>query len=250
MHKKTLSIFGKFWIIAILIILVVSTGCSKNTSPPLQKTGIKKINNYTFFVNSLGMQFVPFSEKKTWLSVWETRVQDYTTYATNNVWKAAWFQNSQNHPAVNIRWEDAQAFCAWLTQRERQAGILSGNEGYRLPTTSEWVSALGKAGNYPPEINTGNFGVSLKVDSFPKTSPVGSFPANEIGIHDLRGNVWEWCIAWPKKEGSARILHGGSWQDQSKKLLNPKEPLLVAKQVSSEDYGFRCLLVLNRPIKP
>jgi len=250
MHNKNLPLFIKVWTLAILIILAMSTGCSDTTTPPQLNPGVHEINHHPFFINSLGMQFVPFSGKKTWLSVWETRVQDYAAYATNNIWKAAWFQDSQSHPAVNIRWEDAQAFCAWLTQRERQAGLLSKNEGYRLPTTSEWISALGKVGHYPPEPNSGNFGVSLKVDSFPNTSPVGSFPANVIGAHDLRGNVWEWCIAWPKKEGPAHILHGGSWRDQSRKLLDPKEPLLVAKHVSSEDYGFRCLLVLNRSIKP
>ena len=222
MHNKNLPLFIKVWTLAILIILAMSTGCSDTTTPPQLNPGVHEINHHPFFINSLGMQFVPFSGKKTWLSVWETRVQDYAAYATNNIWKAAWFQDSQSHPAVNIRWEDAQAFCAWLTQRERQAGLLSKNEGYRLPTTSEWISALGKVGHYPPEPNSGNFGVSLKVDSFPNTSPVGSFPANVIGAHDLRGNVWEWCIAWPKKEGPAHILHGGSWRDQSRKLLDPK----------------------------
>ena len=250
MHKKTLSLFTKIWALIALVILAMTIGCSETKDPNQLNPGVHKINHHSFFINSLGMQFVPFSEKKTWLSVWETRVKDYATYATNKTWQAAWFQDSQDHPAVNIRWKDAQEFCAWLTQRERQAGILSKNEGYRLPTTSEWITALGKLDNYSPEPNSGNFDISLKVDSFPNTSPAGSFPANLIGVHDLRGNVWEWCTAWPKKEGEAHILHGGSWRDQSGKLLDPKEPLLVAKDVSSEDYGFRCILVLNRPINP
>lgn len=249
MHKKNLHFFRKIWTLTVLVILIIPTGCSKKSSSAKLKTGIQEINHKPFFINSLGMQFAPFLGEKTWLSIWETRIQDYAAYATNNVWQPAWFQDSKKHPAVNIQWEEAQAFCAWLTQRERQSGLLNDNEGYRLPTSSEWISALGEVANYPPETNSGNFGVSLKVDSFPKTSPVGSFPANLMGIHDLQGNVWEWCIAWPKKEGESYILHGGSWRDQSRKLLDPKKPLLVAKHINSEDYGFRCLLVLKRPIK-
>ena len=52
---------------------------------------------------------------------------------------------------------------------KKSSGILNDNEGYRLPTSSEWISALGEVSNYPPVTNSGNFGVSLKVDSFPKT---------------------------------------------------------------------------------
>ena len=252
MHNKPILLFKQIWKLVILPILAISINCSDTSTPTRLNPGLQKINQKPIFINSLGMQFIPLAKGKTWLSVWETRVQDYTAYATtNNIqWKAAWFQDSENHPAVNMKWEDAQAFCAWLTKRERQTGLLNENEGYRLPTTIEWRETLGDVAEYPPTPNSGNFGVPLKIDPFPKTSPAGSFPSNSHGVHDLRGNVWEWCIAWPKQEGSARILQGGSWRDKSRKLLNPNQPLLVANHVSSDDYGFRCLLVLNRPTNP
>ena len=132
MHKKTLSLFTKIWALIALVILAMTIGCSDTKDPNQLNPGVHKINHHSFFINSLGMQFAPVSGKKTWLSVWETRVKDYATYATNKTWQAAWFQDSQDHPAVNIRWKDAQEFCAWLTQRERQAGILSKNEGLSL----------------------------------------------------------------------------------------------------------------------
>ena len=161
-------------------------GCSGD---PAAKPGFHEINQHRFFVNSLGMQFVQLPGSDAWLGVWETRVADYAAFAnaSTNGWQAAWFQDTDHHPAVNVQWDDAQAFCAWLSQRERESGLLTTNEGYRLPTTSEWTLALGQAET--PEIS--NFGLQLGIDSFPQTSPVGSFPGNTLGLHDLRGNVWE-----------------------------------------------------------
>ena len=163
--------------------------------------------------------------------------------ASTNGWQAAWFQDTDHHPAVNVQWDDAQAFCAWLSQRERESGLLATNEGYRLPTTSEWTLALGQA----EAPDSSNFGPQLGIDNFPQTSPVGSFPGNSLGLHDLRGNVWEWCTAWPSEEGIGRILRGGGWRDETPDLLVANRELIVPPKVSAEDYGFRCILVLKRP---
>ena len=217
-------------------------GCG---SDPAVKPGFHEINQHRFFVNSLGMQFVQLPGNDAWLGVWETRVADYAAFAgaSTNGWQAAWFQDTDHHPAVNVQWDDAQAFCAWLSQRERESGLLAANEGYRLPTTSEWTLALGQAET--PE--SSNFGLQLGIDSFPQTSPVGSFPGNTLGLHDLRGNVWEWCTAWPSEEGIGRILRGGGWRDETPDLLAADRELIVTPKVSAEDYGFRCILVLKRP---
>ena len=104
-------------------------------------------------------------------------------------------------------------------------------------------SALGQA----EPTDSGNFGPQLGIDNFPQTSPVGSFPGNSLGLHDLRGNVWEWCTAWPSEEGIGRILRGGSWRDETPDLLAANRELIVTPKVSAEDYGFRCILVLKRP---
>lgn len=237
------------WLAAVVLTL----GCGEAPKPPATlQQGLQAINQKQIFINSLGMHFVPLPSGKAWLSVWETRSGDYAAFsaATTNDWQAAWFQNTTNHPAVNVGWAEAEAFCAWLSQRERAAGLLSSNEGYRLPTNSEWSAALGQAHRPLPSANTVNFGVELKADSFPHTSPVGSFPANTLGLHDLRGNVWEWCTAWPGEEGAMRILRGGGWRDHTAELLAPDRQLMVAPHAMAEDYGFRCVLVLKRSPKP
>jgi formylglycine-generating enzyme required for sulfatase activity len=229
---QSLTLLAAAWLLA---------GCGGD---PLAKPGFHEINQHRFFVNSLGMQFVQLPASDAWLGVWETRVADYEAFAnaTTNDWQAAWFQDTDRHPAVNVQWDDAQAFCAWLSQRERESGLLTANEGYRLPTSREWTAALGQA----EATDNGNFGPKLGADSFERTSPVGSFPGNALGLHDLRGNVWEWCTAWPSEEGIGRILRGGGWRDETPDLLAPDRELIVTPKVSAEDYGFRCVLVLKR----
>jgi formylglycine-generating enzyme required for sulfatase activity len=104
------------------------------------------------FVNTLGMKFVPVpirggptNGQEVLFSIWDTRVQDYQAFAgeTQRDWRKPDFEQGPAHPAVNVSWEDAQAFCAWLTERERKAGKLGANEVYRLPSDHEWSCAVG-----------------------------------------------------------------------------------------------------------
>ncbi len=109
------------------------------------------------FVNSLGMKFVPVpiiggpsDGKRMLFCVWDTRVRDYEVFVkeTGREWsKASDVEQGAEHPAVNVSWEDATAFCAWLTEQERKVGRLAVKEVYRLPTDHEWSCAVG-SGNW------------------------------------------------------------------------------------------------------
>ena len=203
------------------------------------------------FVNGLGMKFVPVPGTNVLFSVWETRVKDYQAFcdATGRSLKKPTFQQTA-HPAVNVSWEDAKAFCEWL----------SGKEGkrYRLPTDHEWSCAVGigdrenaeatpksksmKIDNvfpwgerWPPPNDAGNyFGQECKtpaalaalkatgidtskwavIEGFDDgnvfTAAVGSFRPNGLGIYDLGGNVWEWCQDVYEPGSALRVLRGGS----------------------------------------
>ena len=129
-----------------------------------------------------------------------------------------------DRPAVNLGWKQAIRFCNWLSEKNdlpvayHQVGgrwqlIQPVNTGYRLPTEAEWAWAarydkgtptrfpwgenmppVGDAGNYADEsaVNMVSYHVNGYNDTYRGSAPVGSFTANNFGIHDLNGNVSEW----------------------------------------------------------
>jgi eukaryotic-like serine/threonine-protein kinase len=122
---------------------------------------------------------------------------------TQAQWKAMMGSNlsgfkGENHPVAYVDWNDAQAFCKKLSQ-------LTGRT-YRLPSEAEWEYAC-RAGtttpfHFGPTITPelANYNGEYSYGSGPKgqyrrqTTPVGSFAANGFGLHDMHGNVWEWCL--------------------------------------------------------
>ena len=106
----------------------------------------------------------------------------------------------ETHPVTHVTWDDAAAFCRWLSE-------ATGQE-FRLPTEAEWEKAargttgrLYPWGDEPPDKNRCNFNQNVG-----DTTPVGQYPRGatpDTGVLDLAGNVWEWCSDWY----DARLLH-------------------------------------------
>jgi len=152
-------------------------------------------------------------------------------------------QEGKSVPATFVNWTDATEFCLRLTALERGAGKLPEGWEYRLPTDAEWEwacrsgttttysfgddeSQLGEYAWY--ETNTKNAGEAY-------AHAVGLKRPNGWGLHDVHGNVWEWCRDWRSKleggtdpvgplEGLHRVPRGGSWS-------------ITAGQVRSADRG-------------
>ncbi|MDQ3621361.1 MAG: SUMF1/EgtB/PvdO family nonheme iron enzyme, partial [Verrucomicrobiota bacterium] len=103
------------------------------------------------WVNSLGMEFVPVGDAAggpapdLLFCVWETRVKDYEAYcaAVGRTRQRALYEASDTHPVAKVTWNEAKAFCEWLTNKELNEGILTAGETYRLPTDLEWSIAAG-----------------------------------------------------------------------------------------------------------
>jgi hypothetical protein len=221
------------------------------------------------FVNTLGMPFVPVPGTEVQFCIWETRVKDYAAYAAANVgvdasWKSPGFKQEDTHPVVNVSWNDANAFCEWLTKKELAAGKIKEGQKYRLPTDAEWSVAVGlgkEKGNtpeekdsgikdvypwgkgYPPPKEAGNYHQRLKVDKFDDTAPVGSFSANQFGLHDMGGNVWEWCEDKWNPTSSYRVLRGASWSGNLPDDLLSSYRGFITPDYRTYDFGFRCVLV-------
>jgi formylglycine-generating enzyme required for sulfatase activity len=156
-------------------------------------------------------------------------------------WRNAGFEQTDEHPVVNVSWNDAVAFCAWLSKKESKT--------YRLPTEAQWEYAcragtttryysgddpetLAKVGNVADatlKAKIPDWPYTIKAsDGYVFTAPVGKFKPNAFGLYDMHGNVWEWCADWygaeyyaasaaddPKgpASGSGRVIRGGGWDD-------------------------------------
>lgn len=150
--------------------------------------------------------------------------------------------NKQNHPVVNVSWENATAYCEWA--------------GGRLPSEAEWEYAArgGKSGLLYPHGNELTKR-DAQYDSSDGTAEVGRYAPNGYGLYDMAGNVWEWCSDWygeeyykssPRQDpqgpsnGDYRVLRGGSWYYYPW-YLRVSGRSWVPPDFRSSGFGFRCV---------
>jgi len=279
-----MSISDKIWVLILLAILT-QFGCN-----------IFKSTNY-YCTNTLGMKLIkipagefimgsPPEEKDRFTSegpVHQVYLDEYyigEKEVTVGEWRKftnevfypwdKWslletYAPGESHPILFVTWEDAQAFCRWLSKKEKKI--------YRMPTEAEWEKAArggmqGKKypwGDEPPNGTQCNF--ADKNTEFPWsdknsddryvfTAPVGSFPPNGYGLYDIAGNAWEWCEDWfdwnyyqysPKKNpkgsdsGIDRVMRGGSWCNDAS-LIRCAFRGAIFPDVPNHPRGFRVVM--------
>lgn len=225
------------------------------------------------FKNPLRMEFVPVDGLKTVLvGVTEVTVgqaEAWTKATGRDPLLQPRTNTGSSFPVVNINWDAAVAFCAWLTEQDRANNLIGENARYRLPRDLEWSVAAGltnesgadpaerhlKEGTlfpwgveWPPKLSAANIdapNVPGYSDSFSYTAPVGSMRPSSLGLHDLAGNVSEWCEdPWPGADDE-HVIRGGSWISSVREtlLVSARQHLRTAK--SRADLGFRCVLDLS-----
>ena len=131
-----------------------------------------------------------------------------------------------DHPVVHVSWNDTKAFCVWAgcrlpTEGEWEYAASGGNERMPFP----WGNELEPAGAHVCNVWQGVFpSVDTGADGYRGTAPVDAFAPNAFGLHNVIGNVWEWCedahqsaggrsssCCAPSSEGPARVQKGGSY---------------------------------------
>jgi formylglycine-generating enzyme required for sulfatase activity len=170
-------------------------------------------------------------------------------------WRSPGYTQSDDHPVVIVTYGDAQAFTAWLAQK---SGLQ-----VRLPTEAEWEMAA-RGGSAGPFFWGQSEALAEQRAWFAKNAgkgamPVGSKPANEWGLQDAAGNVWQWCldfhgpisgaaatdpfaasaVTWEHSDKPRRVLKGGSWLTNDRWKLRPAARNRATEGSRNADFGFR-----------
>ena len=153
-------------------------------------------------------------------------------------------------PATKITWYEAADYCHLI--------------GKALPSEAQWEKAAGAASgcefpwgpDFDPAKKQAHGGLKLK----DKVSPVGSYPSNKLGIHDMGGNVWEWVADWYSPQyyfleplynprgpsrGVMKVRRGGAWSDSVKAMKAGYRDWSYPFSRSYSDIGFRCVINLK-----
>ena len=110
-----------------------------------------------------------------------------------------------------------------------------------------WPPPAG-AGNYRgEEVRSGDWPSNYEPiegynDGYPRTSPVGNFPANQFGLYDMGGNVWQWCEDWYNFEKQYRVWRGASWETFRADALLASYRRGVTPDTRNAIAGFRCVV--------
>jgi formylglycine-generating enzyme required for sulfatase activity len=158
-----------------------------------------------------------------------------------------------SHPVVLVRYEDAVAYCDWLSRETART--------VRLPTEAEWEKAARgglESCRYPwgddIDASRGNYLNDPAVKRQKGTRPTGTYQPNGYGLYDVAGNVWEWVSDWygadyygrgdardPRgpASGSLRLVRGGSWVSEDASMLRCAFRLKVPPDTYAYSIGFR-----------
>lgn len=130
----------------------------------------------------------------------------------------------ENRPCVGVTWYGAVAYCNYLSESEGRTpaydltdwSLDPAANGYRLPSDSQWEYAARGGSGGTDTLYSGSDTVGdvawYTVNSEGRSHDVGGKTANELGLDDMSGNVWEWCQDWhPNYVDQARTLRGGAW---------------------------------------
>ncbi len=208
-----------------------------------------------------------------WAGKWEVTQHQWAQVIGNfpDRLPSAQFGLGDDVPAYWISFTEAEAFCAEMTRRGRRSGVLPDIWEFRIPTEAQWEYAC-RAGTstlsaFGPTltVDQANFSENPQrraADAVGRSKPVGSYPANAWGLHDMHGNVWEWCrdyyharlpggtdpdlydaLGVRNGDGTySRVRRGGAWIESRGDCRSARR-LRYEPHRRSDHIGFRVVIV-------
>jgi formylglycine-generating enzyme required for sulfatase activity len=222
--QTTLSLAATLFLLPAASAVAQDSAASTNDAPTLKQL----MSTNSVVTNSVGMVLVKISPG-LWAGKFDTTQDAYEKVMQNN---PSAFKNPQK-PVDSLSWDDAMDFCAKLTSKEIKQ--LPDGYGYSLPTQSQWDTLVADASlaNAVMKLNNGNIS---------STAVVGSLGPNSLGLYDMRGNVWAWCL--DSHDPAVHVLRGGAWDTVSE----PTSRIVfrwyysIANDKPRNDFGFRVVL--------
>ncbi len=246
------------------------------------------------WVNGLGMRFRSLPGERVMLAERETSVAEFRAFVSGlgagkgdvlqgfsegrwqpikGDWQEPGFESGEDFPVVGVSALEAEAYCAWLTERERRSGVIGNGQRYRLPLDLEWSAAAGIADHpmlgalvRPLQVRSGEdmkvaspweleilVGLDREEDLI-ETLPVeaewirpraGASPRGE-GFYDLGGNAREWCSDTVDSQGLRMIVRGGG-REHRRSGIELRD--VLPRMARRNDLGFRVALELKAPVE-
>lgn len=195
-----------------------------------------------------------------WIGKYEVTQDDYAAVIGRN---PSHFSGEGRRPVEKVSFVEASAYCAALTRRETDAGRLPAGYVYRLPFEAEWEYACraGSTNLFSFGDDAGQAGAFAWTaeNSDAATHPVGLKQPNAWGLHDMHGNVWEWCQDWfepyPARAvtdpvgpsgGKFKVFKGGGW-NQDAEYGRSANRFMMSPSNGIHFVGFRIVLAPKTP---
>ncbi len=266
----------------LLLLLLFQLGCDKKAAPPqaahLLTLDSRSVVPLTNMVLIKPGTFVRQNQRVTishdfWLGKYEVTQGEYEEVMGNNPSRFRDDTNAPaplgNRPVERVRHEDALAYCAAVTKRERDAGRLPARFVYRLPTEAEWEYAC-RAGttnlfSFGDETAAADQHAWTLENSDATTHPVGLKKPNPWGLYDMHGNVWEWTLDWfvdfrttatsgqalvdptGPPQGKFKVFRGGSW-NHTVEMARSANRFMMSPTNGINFVGFR--IALAETVRP
>jgi formylglycine-generating enzyme required for sulfatase activity len=222
--KTTLFLAATLFVLPAVHVTAQNSGDSTNAAPTLKQL----MSTNSVVTNSVGLVLAKISTG-LWAGKFDTTQNAYQQIMHSN---PSAFPGPQN-PVDSVSWNDAMDFCSKLTAKEKAQ--LPAGYAYSLPTQAQWETLVANASLKDAVMKLNNGNIS-------SPASVGSLGPNSLGLYDMRGNVWAWCL--DSNDPAVRVLRGGAWDtfDEPSSRIVFRWYYSMQNDQPRNDFGFRVVL--------